>query len=308
MPPAADTTPDAQPVTAPDPDSDAASAHASGAASGATPAAPSGAAPRRARQRTADAACAGAVELARDAVAELVGPEQVGDHLGLHAETDRVVTHYFSCLDPAYRGWRWAVTVARASRAKNVTVCESVLLPGDEALLPPEWVPWRERLLPGDLGPGDLLPTPADDVRLAPGYTQVGTEETDKQSVWELGLGRRRVLSATGRDEAADRWYAGSGGPRSAIAHSAPAPCSTCGFLVPLDGPLRLLFGVCANEYAPDDGKVVALDHGCGAHSEAVVAPAATETTPPIIDEMGYDLVHSAGSVDEDTTEPLGHS
>ncbi|MEV4007186.1 DUF3027 domain-containing protein, partial [Actinomadura sp. NPDC049753] len=31
---------------------------------------------------------------------------------------------------PAYVGWRWAVTVTRASRAKNVTVSECVLLPG----------------------------------------------------------------------------------------------------------------------------------------------------------------------------------
>lgn len=262
---------------------------------------------RRARVRPADAACADAVEQARAAAVETAGADQVGDHLGLQAEADRVVTHYFSCLDPAYRGWRWAITVARASRAKAVTISETVLLPGDEALLPPEWVPWSDRLRPGDLGPGDLLPTPADDVRLAPGFTQVGEEETDRHMLWELGLGRSRVLSAEGRDSAATRWHNGDAGPDSPIAHAAPAPCSTCGFFVPLDGPLRRLFGVCANEYAPDDGKVVAVDHGCGGHSEAVVAPAA-EPPPPIVDELGYDIVHSPGSVDEDTTEPLGHS
>ena len=78
------------------------------------------------------------------------------------------MTHRFRCLDPAYRGWCWAVTVARASRAKNVTVDESLLVPGDEAILAPDWVPWRERLLPGDLGVGDLLPAPPDDARLVP--------------------------------------------------------------------------------------------------------------------------------------------
>ncbi len=43
----------------------------------------------------------------------------------------------------------------------------------------------------------------------------------------------------------------------------------TCGFLVKLAGPLSQAFGVCANAFANDDGKVVSLDHGCGAHSEA---------------------------------------
>lgn len=87
------------------------------------------------------------------------------------SEGDRVVTHFFECKKPGYRGWRWAVTVARASRAKNVTLDETVLLPGSDAILAPEWVPWSERLRPGDMGPGDLLPTEADDIRLEPGYT-----------------------------------------------------------------------------------------------------------------------------------------
>jgi hypothetical protein len=263
---------------------------------------------RRARSRPADAACAAAIEVARAAVIEVTSPGQVGDYMGLQADGDRLVTHYFACLDPAYRGWRWAVSITRASRAKTVTVSESVLLPGDDALLPPEWVPWSERLRPGDLGPGDLLPTPPDDVRLAPGFTQTGDDETDHQAVWEPGLGRSRVLSETGREEAAARWYAGEGGPDSPVATAAPAPCSTCGFFVLLDGPLRRMFGVCANEYAPDDGRVVSADHGCGAHSEAVVAPPTSDPSPPIVDEIGYDIMHSPGSVDEDTSEPHGRS
>jgi Protein of unknown function (DUF3027) len=242
---------------------------------------------RRSRTPVVDTACADAVELARSAAEETAWPLQVGEHLGLVPEGERVVTHEFACLDPAYRGWRWAVTVARASRAKNVTVSECVLLPGDGALLAPPWLPWIERLRPGDLGPGDLLPTAADDVRLAPGFTQV-TDATDRQLHWELGLGRPRVLSAEGREETAARWYEGTAGPRSPIATAAPAQCSTCGFFVPLAGDLRQLFGVCANEYAPDDGKVVAVDHGCGAHSEAVVAPTAVEYTPPMPDDLTY--------------------
>jgi hypothetical protein len=109
--------------------------------------------------------------MARTVTREAVGPDSVGEHLGVAAEGDRVVTHYFACKEPAYRGWRWATTLTRASRAKVVTIDETVLLPGADAVLAPEWVPWSERLRPGDLGPGDLLPTEADDLRLEPGWT-----------------------------------------------------------------------------------------------------------------------------------------
>jgi hypothetical protein len=128
----------------------------------------SAAASTKSRKVVADAACVEAVDLAR-AAAEEAAPGEVGEHLGAEAEGERVVTHRFACRNEAYRTWHWAVTVARASRAKYVTVNETVLLPGPEAVLAPEWVPWSERLRPGDLGPGDSLPTPEDDDRLEPG-------------------------------------------------------------------------------------------------------------------------------------------
>lgn len=261
----------------------------------------------RTRTSAVDKACAEAVDLARAAAEQGARPGEVGEHLGFDVEGDRVITHYFSCLDPAYRGWRWAVTVARASRARNVTVSECVLLPGSGALLPPTWVPWSDRLRPGDLGVGDLLPVSADDDRLAPGFTETD-DDTDRQMIFEYGLGRARVLSSAGRDQAVRRWHSSDHGPHTPLAHAAPAQCSTCGFYWPLAGTLGHGFGVCANEYAPDDGKVVAADHGCGAHSEATVVPPAAETTPPILDDLGYDLVEEPGSVDESDSEPLGHS
>ena len=113
--------------------------------------------PTRTRTREPDQACAEAVDLARDAAVAVVGTDQVGDHLGVQAEGERIVTHLLDCADPAYAGWRWAVTVVRAPRTKAVTVSETVLLPGPEALLAPDWVPWHDRLRPGDLGVGDLL-------------------------------------------------------------------------------------------------------------------------------------------------------
>ncbi|RCV54878.1 DUF3027 domain-containing protein [Marinitenerispora sediminis] len=244
-----------------------------------------------------------AVDLARASAAEIGRPEWVGEHLSAQVEGDRLVTHLFACLDPAYPGWQYAVTVVRASRAKYVTVNEAVMLPGPDALLAPEWLPWKERLRPGDLGVGDILPSAEDDERLMPGYAQVADGEvadegTDRQMVWELGLGRARVLSEVGREAAAERWYHGPAGPASPIAAAAPAKCATCGFMTPLAGEFRQLFGVCANEYAPDDGKVVSMDHGCGAHSE--VAPPAPHSEPltPVVDEMGYDHI-----VFDDTTE-----
>ncbi|TDD60038.1 DUF3027 domain-containing protein [Actinomadura rubrisoli] len=249
------------------------------------------------------------MDLAAAAAEETARPTPVGEHLGIRPDGDRVVTHFFESLDPAYNGWHWAVTVTRASRAKVVTVSEVVLLPGDDALLAPPWVPWLERLRPGDLGPGDLLPTAPDDVRLIPGYTEVD-DAIDREAAWELGLGRVRVLSREGRDEAAVRWYEGVAGPRAPIAASAPAQCSTCGFFVALAGELRQVFGVCANEYAPDDGRVVSADHGCGAHSEAVSIPAASEHNPPVIDELGYDVVPSGAAAEDAETqdeEALGH-
>jgi hypothetical protein len=85
-------------------------------------------------------------------------------------------------------------------------------------------------------------------------------------------LGRVRTLSLEGRDMAAQRWYAGPGGPESPLAKAAPETCTTCGFLARMAGPFSEMFGVCANGNANDDGRVVSLDHGCGAHSEVKLA------------------------------------
>jgi hypothetical protein len=215
-----------------------------------------------------------AVDEARSALVEAVEPEAVGDHLGAVAEDERVVTHFFASTERAYIGWRWAITITRAPRQKTVTVSEIVLLPGDDAVIPPEWVPWKDRVAPEDLGPGDLIPVADDDPRLVPGYL-VGDEALDgtsarerREVVRDVGLGREVVLSLEGRDEAAERWYDGSHGPDTPIAREAPGRCGSCGFLVRLSGPLATQFGVCANVFSPSDGQVVSFDHGCGAHSD----------------------------------------
>jgi Protein of unknown function (DUF3027) len=270
--------------------------------------------------------------LARDALDGLADPAHVGDHVNVVAEEERVATHFFECLQSGYRGWSWAVTVARAPRSKLVTVDEAVLLPSDEALLPPEWLPWTERLRKGDLRVGDLLPTDEDDARLEPGWNADmlpsaidGESQSPDDSqlqlielVGVLDLARRRVLSPIGMDDAVDRWLSGDYGPESAMAVSAPDTCATCGFRVALPSRLGQAFGVCANEIAETDGHLVSLGYGCGAHSEAVVVPVMADLVAPVIDELGYEMVEQpsapvdaqpdGGTVrDDDPGEELGH-
>ena len=220
-----------------------------------------------------------ALELARAAALEdAPKPEQVGELVSISydetADSDesRIATYLFEASLPAYVGWRWAVTVAKVEDSSSATICDVVLLPGVESLLAPEWIAYKDRLLPGDVGPGDIVPTSADDARLVPGYAALPVDEDlDLAQHFEFGLGRARVLSITGRDLAAQRWYAGDRGPNNPISQQAPKPCNSCGFFIPIAGSLRSAFGVCANILSPDDARVVSVDHGCGAHSEALV-------------------------------------
>ncbi len=248
-----------------------------------------------------DAVAVAAADEARAALLDNVDAADVGDYLGHQLEGQRVVTHLFGCTRRGYVGWQWAVTVARASRQKRVTVDEVVLLPGPDAIVAPAWVPYRERIKPGDLSPGDLLPVADDDPRLVPTYSfgddplDVDDKAQVRQVATDLGLGRVRTLSPEGRDVAAQRWYDGDAGPDSLLAKSAPEPCTTCGFLVRLAGPLSEMFGVCANGDANDDGRAVSFDHGCGAHSEVRLTKrhATIPVSPPVIDNITRDDLES---------------
>lgn len=227
------------------------------------------------------------------ALTEQVGADVVGAFTRAEDEGDGLVTHYFACTRAGYRGWEWAVIVSLVPGQDDVTVDDVVLLPGQDAITAPSWVPWRERIQPGDLSPGDVLPTDEDDPRLVPAYLSgdPGDDDIDaaerqqqKLVAEEIGLGRSRVLSMEGRQLAAQRWYDGQGGPDVPLAQSAPGKCWSCGFLVRLAGPLADTFGVCANEYANDDGRVVAFGHGCGAHSEAQLRK--KQLPPPMPDPV----------------------
>jgi Protein of unknown function (DUF3027) len=220
-----------------------------------------------------------AAELARAAIAEFSGNDTVGGYLGAGYEDPTSATHRFLAHLPGYEGWQWAVVVASYPGSDHATVSEVVLLPGPTALLAPEWVPWDQRIRPGDLGPGDLLAPLQDDLRLVPGYLASGDPQVDETAA-EIGLGRRRVMSAWGRTEAAERWHDGDHGPRAQMAQSTKRVCRDCGFFLPLAGSLGVMFGVCGNELSAD-GHVVDFEYGCGAHSDT---PAPAGSGSPMYD------------------------
>jgi Protein of unknown function (DUF3027) len=215
----------------------------------------------------------GAAELARTAIVEHSG-DTVGDYLGVGYEDPTSATHRFVAHLPGYQGWQWAVVVASYPGADHATVSEVVLVPGPGSLLAPEWVPWEQRVRPGDL----LAPL-SDDPRLVPGYLSSGDPQVDETAA-EFGLGRRTVMSAWGRAEAAQRWHDGDHGPRAQMAQSTKRVCRDCGFFLPLAGSLGAMFGVCGNELSAD-GYIVDFEYGCGAHSDT---PAPAGTGSPMYD------------------------
>jgi hypothetical protein len=224
------------------------------------------------------------VDLARAAAQEEAGDERVGEYVDYHVEDEAAVTHHFEADKTGYGGWRWAVTITSAGPDTDITVSEVVLLPGPDALVAPDWVPWQERVMAGDLGVGDLLPTSPDDPRLVAAY--VGSDDPAvEETAMELGLGRMRVMSRPARVEAAERWHESEFGPRSDMARSAPAHCGTCGFYLPLAGSLSAAFGTCGNELSPADAHVVHVEYGCGAHSEAEVE----QVSPVLVADLIYD-------------------
>ena len=267
-----------------------------------------------------DQVCADAVDealaVARDIAEEV---DHVGAHIGVTAIDEHTVVHRFECRNPGYGGWQWAVAVSRAPDGAP-TIDEAWLEPGDGALLAPPWQPWSDRVQPGDLGVGDVFPTAADDPRLTAGFTAVDdpdglvADQPLHPLQWQLGLGRERVLSVEGRDEAVERWNSGDCGPDSALARATSDRCLTCGWLVSMGGPLGQAFGVCAQSMSPSDGRVVSFQHGCGAHSQVVAEPSQPEVVEVVLDELRFDEFALVGDdepeapvepVDQESEDPM---
>ena len=258
----------------------------------------------------------------------------VGDFVGKMDLGSNVTDFRFACTMLGYEGWQWSVTLYHDEDAGRWTVNESSLAPTEDSLLPPPWVPWKDRLRPTDLSVMDSIGTAEDDSRLEDGVKLDGIQENDESedgsqcakdsenssndennennensensadssdsesayntdnasaesnenletgeskedfedAVETFRLTRKRVMTAQAIAQTAKRWYAGQHGPKSLSTKIADGKaCSSCGFMIPLAGSLGNMFGVCANMWSPDDGRVVALDHGCGEHSE--IAP-----------------------------------
>ena len=240
---------------------------------------------------------------------------QVSDFVEAIDLGDDVTDFRFETRVRGYEGWQWSVTLYHDVELDHWTVNESSLVPTDRALRPPAWIPWKDRLEPTDLAVTDSIGTEPDDPRLEEGFraTDAGegapaetpemseTSETSKEdvedAVEEFELSRRHVLTPLGRAQTAKRWYEGPRGPKSLSTKTADGnPCSTCGFFIPLKGELNLLFGVCANKWSPDDGRVVSVDHGCGEHSE-IEPPEPSHLwvqSKPAFDDLHIDIIAQA--------------
>lgn len=171
-----------------------------------------------ARKPRLDDALAGAVDVARAAVEEFADVTEIGDHLGAVADDERVVTHRFIAHVPGYRGWAFYVTLTRAPRSKVITISETGMLPGDDALLAPKWVPWMDRASEEERIRLDAIAAGEDPVKAleaagygppkqpepeAPQTPEPESEEQKKQA--RRDAKRRRALAARKRKQKSGR-------------------------------------------------------------------------------------------------------
>ena len=116
------------------------------------PGEPSLGVPHKARRTSkVDEILEAAKDVALQGVREITPDHNIGLVHHVRPEEERLSTHLFECTMPGYRGWFWFATLSRAPRSKVATICEVGLLPGDDALIAPDWVPWADRVRPEDL-------------------------------------------------------------------------------------------------------------------------------------------------------------
>ena len=115
-------------------------------------------------------------QVAREALADFTAAGTFGDLLSDTAEADGVFTLNFAATMGGYPGWHWTVSLAELE-GEPPTVLETELMPGDGALLAPDWVPWSDRL---------------DEYRAA--QAEAGEPDEDRFAI--VGLHRRGVGTA----------------------------------------------------------------------------------------------------------------
>lgn len=121
-------------------------------------------------------------ELARSVALSVASKSsEVGDFITSTMLEDGVYDYRFDSHITGYEGWQWSVTLYHDQDADTWTVDESSLIPSAEALQPPKWIPWKDRLLPSDLSVTDAMGTDPDDPRLVKGYEAPQVEEPSDQ-------------------------------------------------------------------------------------------------------------------------------
>jgi hypothetical protein len=84
-------------------------------------------------------------EFAQEAARLTGGRRAVGDYLRTVEEEDNLRSYIFQSTLRGYVGWFWSVTIYQPV-GEEPTISEVVMMPGDDALVAPAWVPWSERL------------------------------------------------------------------------------------------------------------------------------------------------------------------
>jgi len=156
-----------------------------------------------------DAFLAAAVDTARTAVEGITPAATIGPHLAAKSEGDRLVTHLFESRLPGYAGWQWYAVLTRNSRSKVVTVNELGLLPSEDSILAPEWVPWAERVRPEDEQPqepesgGQAIEVPETEGR------ETGAQETGEGAEDSREAGSEAAAAAAGDGQVEEQDEAG---------------------------------------------------------------------------------------------------
>lgn len=86
----------------------------------------------------------GVTALARAALEEITPASTIGE-VAAYEQRDGVLEVHFTPNLLGYPGWTWVVSAARVGDDAP-TILEADLIPGEGALLAPDWVPWAQRL------------------------------------------------------------------------------------------------------------------------------------------------------------------
>jgi hypothetical protein len=115
-------------------------------------------------QFDADPVLLAAVDLARAALLEITPASTVGAVVGHTTHDEHVLSLHFASLMTGYPDWHWTATLSRVDADGEPNVLETELLPGEGAVLAPEWTPWSDRL---------------EDYKLAQEHIALAVDESD---------------------------------------------------------------------------------------------------------------------------------